>query len=127
MDTLFFKKRIAWYKIFESVEVAKKQIPLNKAETIRVGNKKICIANTGQGLFAVSDRCPHQGGSLGQGYCTDDGTIVCPLHRYNFDLKTGRAKSGIGDFVYTYPLEIREDGLFIGIEERDWTLRLRSG
>ena len=113
-----------WHKLFDSIDFARQQIPLNKAETIRVENKKICLAHTREGFFAVSDRCPHQGGSLGQGYCTDDGTIVCPLHRYNFDLKTGRAKSGIGDFVYTYPLEIRDDGLFIGIEKNVWIWNL---
>ena len=118
---MFFKKEIRWHKIFESVDLANKQIPLHGAETIRVEKKKICIARNSSGLFAVSDRCPHQGGSLGQGRCTDDGTIICPLHRYNFDLKTGRAQSGIGDFVDTYPLEIRNDGVYIGIEKTVWS------
>lgn len=114
---MFFKKKTVWYKLFESAEQAKQQIPLNKAETIQVAGKKICLAHSSEGLFAVSDRCPHQGGSLGKGWCTSGGTIVCPWHRFEFDLKTGRTRVGQPDFVYTYRLESRSDGLFIGFEK----------
>ena len=117
---MFFEKKIVWAKVFESAELAKRRIPFNKAETVTVKGKKICIAHTREGLFAVNDKCPHNGASLGMGQCTEENSIVCPVHRYHFDLKTGRAKSGIGDVADTYPLEIREDGVYIGFQERNW-------
>lgn len=123
---MFIKKKTVWYKLFDSEEKAKQQIPLHKAETIRVGGKKICIAHIPDGLYAVSDRCPHQGGSLGKGWCTNEGTIVCPWHRFEFDLKTGRTRVGQPDFVYTYPIESRSNGLFIGFEKMYFSLKWKD-
>ena len=117
---MLFEKKTIWYKLFDSVIAAEQLIAVGRVTTIPVGKKKVCIARTTQGFFAVNDKCPHNGASLGNGYCTDEGSVVCPVHRYHFDLKNGRAKSGLGDFVETYPLEIREDGVFIGFTERVW-------
>jgi len=43
--------------------------------------------------------------------------IVCPLHRYKFSLMNGRNVSGEGYYLKTYPVEVREDGVFVGIED----------
>jgi len=42
--------------------------------------------------------------------------VVCPLHRYCFDMKNGRNTSGEGYFLKTYPIELRAEGLFIGFQ-----------
>ena len=119
---MLFKKQITWLKLFDSTTAANNQVALGRVTTIQVGKKKVCIAHTIEGFFAVNDKCPHNGASLGNGYCTNEGSVVCPVHRYHFDLKTGRAKSGGGDYVQTYPIEVREDGVFIGFEETVWNL-----
>jgi len=41
------------------------------------------------------------------------GHIVCPLHRYKYDPKTGRNVSGEGYFLKTFRAEVREDGVFV--------------
>ena len=117
-----FEKYTDWYKIFESMADIESQVPLGRATSIIKGGKKMCIAHSNEGFFAVNDKCPHNGASLGNGFCSEEGSVVCPVHRYHFDLKTGRAKSGGGDFVQTYPIEVREDGVFIGFEETVWNL-----
>lgn len=114
---MFFKKEITWIKLFDTIAAANKSVAIGRVTTIDVGRKKICLARTTEGFFAVNDKCPHNGASLGNGFCTDEGSVVCPVHRYHFDLKTGRAKSGLGDFVQPYPIEVREDGIFIGFEK----------
>ena len=119
---MLFEKKINWYKLFDSEVAANEQLEIGCVETMTVGRKKICIAHTTEGFFALNDKCPHNGASLGNGYCTSEGSVVCPMHRYHFDLKTGRAKSGLGDFVETYPIEIREEGVFIGFKETVWNL-----
>lgn len=119
---MFFKKQITWYRLFDSVTAAEQRIAVGRVATIDAGKKKICVARTADGFFAVNDKCPHNGASLGSGFCTEEGSVVCPVHRYHFDLKTGRAKSGLGDFVETYPLEVRDNGVFIGFEETVWNL-----
>ena len=84
------------------------------------GRKLIAIKNQ-ECIFAIEDRCPHNGFSLSQGATTEDGTsIVCPLHRYAYNLKTGRCSNGSGGAARVFPMEEREDGLYIGIEETQW-------
>lgn len=76
---------------------------------------------TDKGIFAIEERCPHNGFSLAKGKCTDDGeAIVCPLHRYAFDFKTGRSRNGGGGAARVFPVEIREGIIFIGTEEIEW-------
>ena len=82
--------------------------------------EKICVTRTDQGFFAVQDKCPHNGASLSKGFCSKQNEIVCPLHRYSFDLKSGKATSGSGFALKTYPIEIKSNGVFIGIKARWW-------
>ena len=48
------------------------------------------------------------------------GNIVCPLHRYKFNLETGRNVTGEGYFLKTYPVESRPDGIYVGFKEKSW-------
>ena len=54
------------------------------------------------------------------------GNVVCPVHRYKFSLQNGRNSSGEGYYLTTYPLEQREDGLYIGFEEKGLFSWLRN-
>jgi 3-phenylpropionate/trans-cinnamate dioxygenase ferredoxin subunit len=108
-------KKYKWHRVAGS----KEELLLNNANGIselRVQEKNICITNYREGLFAFSAKCPHAGGYLSEGYVDVQGNIVCPLHRYKFNLANGRNVSGEGYYLKTYPVEIREDGIYIGIE-----------
>ena len=61
---------------------------VGEALEFRLVNKRICIANVGGELCAINNSCPHLGASLSRGRIRD-GKIVCPLHGWPFDLKTG--------------------------------------
>lgn len=105
-----------WYKIFESEEEAKKQIKLNKMKSFRFGLKKVCVGQNQDGLFAVEDACPHKMIPLTQGSINEKGEIVCFWHKYTFEVKTGEEKTGkIIRNLKIFPLENREDGLYVGI------------
>jgi nitrite reductase/ring-hydroxylating ferredoxin subunit len=119
---MFFKKKTVWYKLFDSIDAANTQLEIGRVTTLHIKNKKICLAHTSEGFFAINDKCPHNGASLGNGHCTSEGSVVCPVHRYHFDLKTGRSKSGLGNYVEPYPIETRSDGIYIGFEEIQWNL-----
>jgi 3-phenylpropionate/trans-cinnamate dioxygenase ferredoxin subunit len=79
--------------------------------------KKICIARHQGALYAFAATCPHAGGHFSAGWIDALGQIVCPLHRYRFALSNGRNTSGEGYYLKTYPLELRPDGLYIGLPE----------
>src|ERR1043165_1073784 len=96
-----------WLKIFESSEELHNYIAKNTFVVFVLKGEKICITRTDKGFYAVQDRCPHNGASLSRGFCTDKNEIVCPLHRYSFDLDTGRTTSGGAYALTKYPIEIK--------------------
>src|SRR5688572_16186769 len=107
-------KKYDWHKIAESE--SEFTIPENGIVVIQVQNKKICIAKYQQQWFGFSYTCPHAGGILAGGYVDKTGNVTCPLHGYKFSLKNGRNSSGEGFFMKTFPIEIRRDGIYVGLE-----------
>jgi len=108
-----FEKDQHWYKIAESI--AELNFSAEGIASVEFENKKLCIVLYKQELFACNSKCPHAGGNLAAGYIDALGNIVCPLHRYKFNLQNGRNSSGEGYFLKTYSIEKREDGVFIKI------------
>ena len=90
--------------------------PDNQLLDLEVDSKKITLAKFKDGYFAFAQKCPHASGRMAQGYINPLGQVVCPLHRYAFDMKNGRNTTGEGYFLKTYPVELRPHGLFIGFK-----------
>ncbi len=63
-------------------------------------------------VYALQDRCPHREGQLSLGKVVGDDA-VCPLHGWNFDLKTGISPYNPKDRVTTYPVKVKEDEVWI--------------
>jgi len=102
-----------WIKILSSDNYSSE----NFIRLIKVSGRKICLVKVGDEFFATQSRCPHAGADLSQGFCKDK-KLICAFHRYEYDLTTGRGAPGQGDYINTYPLEQRADGLYIGFKER---------
>ena len=90
--------------------------PDNNLLEIEVAGKKVTLAKWKEGYFAFASKCPHASGRMASGYINPLGQVVCPLHRYAFDMKNGRNTSGEGYFLKTYPVETRPEGIFIGFK-----------
>jgi nitrite reductase/ring-hydroxylating ferredoxin subunit len=88
-------------------------------EQIKLEGKKLCLVRTEGKFYAVENSCPHAGGILSGGWCKN-GNIVCPIHRWEYNLVNGRGAQGQGDYVNTYPVELREDGIYIGFKTGFW-------
>jgi nitrite reductase/ring-hydroxylating ferredoxin subunit len=115
---MFFKrKKIQWYMIFSSLDKAHQLVPLNRTVRVEVEDKMLCLARTETGFFATDEKCPHQKLPLTHGAICENGTLVCPFHRYAWDLKTGREIERREVNIQLYPVEERSDGLFVGIEK----------
>ncbi len=89
--------------------------PENKLTETVVGNRTIALLRTGDEIFAFAATCPHAGGRLCDGWVDIEGRIVCPLHKYRFDPANGRNTSGEGYKLKTYPVEIREKNIYVGL------------
>ena len=86
---------------------------------VKLSGKKLCIVKDGDQLFAVQNRCPHAGASLSGGWCIN-GSIVCPYHRHEFSLETGRGKAQQGNYLETFPVDFRTDGIYVGLKDSWW-------
>ena len=73
--------------------------PDNQLLDLEVDGKKITLAKFKEGYFAFAQKCPHASGRMAQGYINPLGQVVCPLHRYAFDMKNGRNTTGGGLFL----------------------------
>lgn len=111
-----------WIKIYDSLQALENNITMNRSEVFMLKGEKVCVAHTKDGYYAVQDKCPHNGASLHQGFCTEQNEIVCPIHRYKFDLKSGKANAGGSYTLKTYPIEFREQGVFIGVKAKWWEM-----
>jgi len=107
-------KEYTWYKIAESIAEIKNVY--GNPCLVKAGGREICISIYNGLAHGCSAKCPHAGGNMHQGWVDPLGNIVCPLHRYKFDPKTGRNTSGEGFFIRTYPVKEEEEGVFVGVE-----------
>lgn len=104
-----------WVKVLSKQE-------LNSDDFVRMvlaNGKKICLIKIDDKFHAIQNTCPHAGGILSGGWCKQ-GNIVCPIHRYEYNLTTGRGAEGQGDYIDIYPTDLKEDGLYIGFKESLW-------
>ena len=101
----------AWYRIANSFEEIALQE--NSMGVFAVGERKICVARFMEEWFAFNQKCPHASGNLADGYIDAIGNVVCPVHRYRFNLRNGRNSDGY--FLKVYPLEERPDGVYVKV------------
>ncbi len=88
-----------------------------RVTTVQAGHSVVCLSRTEQGYGAISNRCPHQGGPLGDGFL-QNGYVVCPWHAYEYDPQTGASPPEYDDEpAKPFEVEIREDGLYVGVVE----------
>lgn len=100
-----------WVKIAEHINEL--SFAANDIAVAVIDGRKICIAKKGDELFAFAYTCPHAGGLLAHGFIDTNGHLVCPLHRYRFDMCNGRNVSGEGYYLRHWKVEVREEGVFL--------------
>lgn len=92
-------------------------LEVGRIRTVQVDHYTICLTRTEDGYGAISNRCPHQGGPLGDGFL-QDGYVVCPWHGWEYNPCTGNPPGGYDDDAATaYSVEERDDGLYVGVPE----------
>jgi len=84
-----------------------------EAAVVRVAHDEYALYNVDGRLHASTNRCPHQGGSLGDGFL-EGACVHCPLHGWAFDVRTGAA---------AYPAQPGRIHV-VGVKEEDGALWL---
>jgi nitrite reductase/ring-hydroxylating ferredoxin subunit len=72
-------------------------LPEGRSTRVQVGGIDVLLVRSGQRVFAVGNRCSHQGAPLDRGVARVDGpmpTVTCPAHGSVFSLEDGAVRRG---------------------------------
>ncbi len=106
---------LEWHRVAGTDE-----LPEGRVKTVTAGTQSMALVHVDGAYYAMDNRCPHQGGPLGEGSIEGgaDGQcwLRCPWHGWDFDPKTGLPPGGHEDTGQeTFPVELRDDGVYVGI------------
>ncbi|MCG8467843.1 MAG: thiamine pyrophosphate-dependent enzyme [Gemmatimonadetes bacterium] len=99
-----------WLKVLEPEELAE-----GRVTSVTCGHRTLCMTRYQGRYGALDNKCPHQGGPLGEG-SIENGLLRCPWHGWDYDPITGIAP-GFDDGVETFPVETREDGIYVELPD----------
>ncbi|MEF8783151.1 MAG: thiamine pyrophosphate-dependent enzyme [Haloarculaceae archaeon] len=100
-----------WYRALSHGE-----LPEGRVEAVSCGDTTVAVTHYDGEYAALDNSCPHQGGPLGEG-SIETGLLRCPWHGWDFDPLTGETPGPHDDCVRTFPVEEREDGIYVGFPE----------
>ena len=109
-------EQMEWHRVADVDE-----LPEGRVKTVTAATHSMALTHIDGEYAAMENRCPHQGGPLGEGSIEvgKDGQcwLRCPWHGWDFDPKTGRPPGGHEDSGQKlFPVDVREDGIYVGIE-----------
>ncbi|MBT8473633.1 MAG: Rieske 2Fe-2S domain-containing protein, partial [Marinicaulis sp.] len=113
-DRIDFKK-IEWHRVADL-----DQLPDERVMSVTAGVKTLALIHFDGKYAAMDNRCPHQGGPLGEGSIEkgegDQCWLRCPWHGWDFDPLTGKPPGGHEDTGQEmFDVEVREDGIYVGL------------
>ena len=102
--------KLAWKKVAE-----KNTIQIGKSKEFEVEGKKIAVFNQ-DGYHALDSVCGHQDGSIAPEGKIEGDIVVCPLHFWHYNIKTGELLDYLkGVKLQKYDVDVKEDGIYIDI------------
>lgn len=105
---------LTWHKVADLNELPDGRV--KTASVVHDGvTKSFALSHVGGTYAALDNACAHQGGPLGEG-SIENGCLRCPWHGWDFDPITGKPPGGFDDGVDTFPVEVRDDGVYVGLE-----------
>ena len=92
------------------------QIPLGEGRVFRLDSRDIAVFRCRNGeVHATDATCPHRGGPLADGL-VGNHSVICPLHGFAFDLRTGEAAGQACPRLTTHAVTVSPSGtLSIGL------------
>lgn len=103
--------KLSWHRV-----LGPEGLPEGRVTTVTAGTQTIALTHYEGRYGALDNACPHQAGPLGEG-SIENGYLRCPWHGWDFCPHTGKPPGGYDDGVDTFPVEVREDGIYVGVEE----------
>lgn len=93
---------VQWVPVLRAEEV-----PAGEARVVNLENTQVALFNVGGEFLATANACVHQGGYLGDGFL-DGEVVICPLHGWQFNVRSGACLTRSDKGVRTYEVRVRE-------------------
>jgi len=106
-----------WHRALGPDELAE-----GRVTTVSIGRRTFAIAHYRGGFGALDNRCPHQGGPLGEG-SIEKGWLRCPWHGYDYSPCNGAPPPGFSDAPAGYRTEVRADGVYVALPPEETPVR----
>lgn len=91
-------------------------IPRPGARVVETAHGPVAVFRNGADeVFALLDRCPHQGGPLSEGM-VHGRLVTCPLHQWNIHLDKGEAKAPDHGCVPRFQVKEADGELYLNPE-----------
>ena len=106
-------ENIKWHKVLND----KNELKEGRVMTVTAGHKDLCISHWKGKYTALDNKCPHQGGPLGEG-SIENGLLRCPWHGWDF-CPHGGSSGDFDDGLETFSLKEEGDALFVGLKQEE--------
>lgn len=94
--------------------MAEADLPSGKPVELRVGEVAIALVKLGGVVHALGNTCAHRGGPLGRGYL-DGPNLLCPIHAWAFDVRTGECTDVPEARVPRYETRVEDGQILVRI------------
>lgn len=89
------------------------ELEVDQMKLLELDGRRIVLARTEGGYVAFDDRCSHKGGSLADGALIC-GTVQCPWHGSQFDIRSGAVKAGPAEEpIRTYHVKVAAGEVYL--------------
>ena len=87
-------------------------LPDGGVELIVVDGLDVALFRRGAEVFAIGNECAHKGGNLCDGRVEGD-IVTCPLHGWEFDLRSGACMTIPGESVPRFAATVEDGGIYL--------------
>ena len=88
------------------------ELSTNRLTLVSVEGDEVVLYRKGDEVFAIGNDCPHEGGSLCNGWVEGE-IIVCPLHGWEMDLRSGACMTVPGEGVPRYTVTVEGGSVYV--------------
>jgi nitrite reductase/ring-hydroxylating ferredoxin subunit len=102
--------------MFTATGVSESELKTKGRKVVRRAGKQVLLIAAEGKIFAIANRCPHEGYPLSEGTEGPGCVLTCNWHNWKFDLASGEALVG-RDPVRTYPIEVRGGEIYADLSD----------
>jgi nitrite reductase/ring-hydroxylating ferredoxin subunit len=88
------------------------EVPPGGSKVVVVAGFPVALFNVEGRIYATSNVCLHRGGPVGEGFL-DGSVVTCPLHGWEYDVRTGQNVANPVAKLRTFDVRIEGDDVLV--------------